>query len=93
MENVIGKKANLQTMSQRLRNIKTQLEQDVTFQRYFKETNLKKKEIYLSGDEHVIKRIQIPIIGRISSGKSTFLNALLGIDCLEVRQDVTTQFC
>ena len=93
MENVIGKKANLQTMSQRLRNIKTQLEQDVTFQRYFKETNLKKKEIDLSGDEHVIKRIQIPIIGRISSGKSTFLNALLGIDCLEVRQDVTTQFC
>ena len=92
MENVIGKKA-LETISQRIRNIKKQLEQDVTFQRYLKETRAKKVEIDLSGEEHAIKRFQIPVIGKISSGKSTFLNALLGVDCLEVRQEVATQFC
>ena len=34
----------------------------------------------------------IPVIGMISSGKSTFLNSLLGIDVLETKDDVTTKF-
>ena len=34
----------------------------------------------------------IPIIGKISSGKSTFLNSLLGIDCLESATKITTKF-
>ena len=34
----------------------------------------------------------IPVIGKISSGKSTFLNSLLGLDCLESRTDITTKF-
>ncbi len=34
----------------------------------------------------------IPIIGKISSGKSTFLNSLLGLDCLESDTKITTKF-
>ena len=37
-------------------------------------------------------RKAIPIIGMVSSGKSTFLNSLVGIDVLEVKDDVTTKF-
>ena len=40
-----------------------------------------------------IKRFAIPIIGRISSGKSTFLNSLLGLNnILESNTDITTKF-
>ena len=38
-----------------------------------------------------IKRFSIPIIGMISCGKSSFLNFLLGINCLETDDDVTTK--
>ena len=38
-----------------------------------------------------IDRFSIPIIGLISSGKSTFLNYLLNIDCLESKYDITTK--
>ena len=38
-----------------------------------------------------ISRFSIPIIGMISSGKSTFLNFLLGIDCLETNFDISTK--
>ena len=34
----------------------------------------------------------IPVIGKISSGKSTFLNSLLGIDCLESATKIATKF-
>jgi len=34
----------------------------------------------------------IPVIGTISSGKSTFLNSLLGLDCLESDIKITTKF-
>ena len=37
-------------------------------------------------------KFAIPVIGMISSGKSTFLNSLLGIDVLEAKDDVTTKF-
>ena len=37
-------------------------------------------------------RKAIPIIGMVSSGKSTFLNSLLGIDVLETKDDITTKF-
>jgi len=37
-------------------------------------------------------RKAIPVIGMVSSGKSTFLNSLLGIDVLEAKNDVTTKF-
>ena len=37
-------------------------------------------------------RKAIPIIGMVSSGKSTFLNSLLGTDVLEVKDDITTKF-
>jgi hypothetical protein len=39
-----------------------------------------------------LKYFSIPIIGKISSGKSTFLNSLLGIDCLESDINITTKF-
>ena len=38
-----------------------------------------------------IQRFSIPIIGAISSGKSTFLNFLLGFDYLEYSHDITTR--
>ena len=37
-------------------------------------------------------RKAIPVIGMISSGKSTFLNSLLGTDVLEAKDDITTKF-
>ena len=40
-----------------------------------------------------IKRFAVPIIGRISSGKSTFLNFLLGLkDILQTDTKITTRF-
>ena len=39
-----------------------------------------------------IERFSIPIVGKISSGKSTFLNFLLGLDFLEARSNTTTKF-
>ena len=40
-----------------------------------------------------IKRFTIPVIGRISSGKSTFLNAILGLNnILESNTNITTKF-
>ncbi len=38
-----------------------------------------------------IERFSIQIIGLISSGKSTFLNYLLNIECLETKYDITTK--
>ena len=38
-----------------------------------------------------IKRFSIPIIGMISCGKSSFLNFLFGMNCLENGQDVTSK--
>ena len=38
-----------------------------------------------------IKRFSIPIIGPISSGKSSFLNFLLGMNCLESGDDIVTK--
>ena len=37
-------------------------------------------------------RKAIPIVGMVSSGKSTFLNSLLGIDVLEAKDNITTKF-
>ena len=37
-------------------------------------------------------RKAIPVIGMVSSGKSTFLNSLLGIEILEAKDDITTKF-
>ena len=40
-----------------------------------------------------IKRFAIPVIGRISSGKSTFLNSILGLNnILESNSKITTKF-
>ena len=38
-----------------------------------------------------MKRFSIPIVGMTSSGKSSFLNFLLGINCLETNSDITTK--
>ena len=38
-----------------------------------------------------INRFSIPILGMISSGKSTFLKFLLGINYLEFGHDITTK--
>lgn len=38
------------------------------------------------------ERKAIPVIGMVSSGKSTFLNSLLGIEILETKDDITTKF-
>ena len=39
-----------------------------------------------------MKRKYIPIIGTISAGKSTFLNAFLGINMLQIGATTTTKF-
>ena len=40
-----------------------------------------------------IKRFAIPVIGRINSGKSTFLNSILGLNnILESNSNITTKF-
>ena len=42
--------------------------------------------------QKIEERKGIIVIGMISSGKSTFLNSLLGITYLESKDDVTTKF-
>jgi len=44
------------------------------------------------GEQKIEERRGIVVIGMISSGKSTFLNSLLGITYLETKDDVTTKF-
>ena len=53
--------------------------------------NLEKEFKQKYGKFKGIKRFSIPIIGMISCGKSSFLNFLLGINCLEKDDDVTTK--
>ena len=55
----------------------------------FEELEKKFKDSY--GRFKDIKRFSIPIIGMISSGKSTFLNFLLGMNCLESGSDIVTK--
>jgi hypothetical protein len=43
-------------------------------------------------EEKLEERKGIIVIGMISSGKSTFLNSLLGINYLETKDDITTKF-
>lgn len=43
-------------------------------------------------DDRLPYRKAIPVIGMVSSGKSTFLNSLLGIEILEAKDDITTKF-
>jgi len=43
-------------------------------------------------EQKIEERRGIIVIGMISSGKSTFLNSLLGITYLETKDDVTTKF-
>ena len=43
-------------------------------------------------EEKLEERKAIIVIGMISSGKSTFLNSLLGINYLETKDDITTKF-
>ena len=38
------------------------------------------------------KKFLVPVIGVISSGKSSFLNALLGTEIFQIDSDITTQF-
>ena len=42
--------------------------------------------------EEIEERKGIVVIGMISSGKSTFLNSIFGIDYLETNNDITTKF-
>ena len=39
-----------------------------------------------------MKQFLVPVIGVISSGKSSFLNALLGTEIFQIDSDITTQF-
>ena len=42
--------------------------------------------------EEIEERKGMIVIGMISSGKSTFLNSIFGIDYLETNNDITTKF-
>ena len=44
------------------------------------------------GVEVIEERKGMVVIGMISSGKSTFLNSIFGIDYLETNNDITTKF-
>ena len=52
----------------------------------------KEKKYFFHSMSEIKDKFAIPIIGMISSRKSTFLNSLLGIDVLETKDDVTTKF-
>ena len=73
------------------------LNEFVTYRKYYQDINLRpglydkiaRKYLRLNG----LKRFCIPIIGVISSGKSTFMNYLLHLNnILEIGERVTTQF-
>ena len=43
-------------------------------------------------ENKIEKRLLMPTVGNVSVGKSCFLNALFGINCLQVQSDITTKF-
>ena len=74
-------------ISQTLEKIKNDLFEEQDKEIYDElEKEFNKYEKYVG-----IKRFCIPVIGLISSGKSTFLNFLLNIECLESKFDITTK--
>ena len=74
-------------ISQALEKIKNDL-----FEEQDKEIYNEIKKEFNKYEKYVgIKRFCIPVIGLISSGKSTFLNFLLNIECLESKFDITTK--
>ena len=77
----------IQEISKTLEKIKNDLfeEQDKEIYNELEE-EFKNYEKFLG-----IERFCIPVIGLISSGKSTFLNFLLNIECLESKFDITTK--
>ena len=65
--------------------------------RFYRELNIKKELLDKISKKYLrfrgIKRFCIPIIGVISSGKSTFMNYLLKLNnILEIGEKITTQF-
>ena len=74
-------------ISQTLEKIKNDLFEEQDKEIYNElEKEFKKYEKFLG-----IERFCIPVIGLISSGKSTFLNFLLNIECLESKFDIATK--
>ena len=74
-------------ISQTLEKIKNDLIEEQDKEIYNElEKEFSKYEKYVG-----IQRFCIPVIGLISSGKSTFLNFLLNIECLESKFDITTK--
>ena len=53
---------------------------------------MEKQKLYFHLMNEIKDTFSIPVIGMISSRKSTFLNSLLRIDLLETKDDVTTKF-
>ena len=77
----------IKNISQMLAKIKNDLIEEEDKEIYNElEKEFKNYEKFLG-----IKRCCIPVIGLISSGKSTFLNYLLNIECLESKFEITTK--
>ena len=53
---------------------------------------MEKQKLYFHLMNEIKDTFSIPVIGMISSRKSTFLNSLLRIDLLETKDDVITKF-
>ena len=57
----------------------------------YKPLKMEKQKLYFHLMNEIKDTFSIPVIGMISSRKSTFLNSLLRIDLLETKDGVTTK--
>ena len=80
-----------------LKEVQNKIDNYLSLEAYFEEDARKYLSDFLEEfknkyEKYIdMQRFSIPIIGTISSGKSTFLNFLLGIDYLEFSHKITTK--
>ena len=82
----------LEMITGKVRKLIDYMKKDNIFQLFLKEKVKTKTHEEIINEYLNVSRFAIPVIGKISSGKSTFLNALLGTQTLETNSNITTQF-
>lgn len=90
MSNIMNNK--LEIIQRKVWELIDYMKKDSNFQLFLKEKLENKTYEEIINENLNISRFAIPVIGKISSGKSTFLNALLGTQTLETNSCITTQF-
>ena len=97
MEVEISPEGIFERVKRYLKEVKNKIDNYLPLEVYFEDDARKcfldfLKEFKNEYEKYIdMQRFSIPIIGTVSSGKSTFLNFLLGIDYLEFSHKITTK--